>query len=115
MQLKDIHPQILGILNDACDGAFQIIQAYAKIHNYDARVIILTKFEGLPDGQMKLKVELTNDHEVVNFGIAELKGSAIRIGWDLYLQDLLGRARTHLGRAEAKLDKVNEATKYSWN
>ena len=115
MQLKDIHPQILGILNDACDGAFQIIQAYAKIHNYDARVIILTKFEGLPDGQMKLKVELTNDYEVVDFGIAELKGGAIRIGWDLYLQDLLSRTRRSLSRAEANLDKVELDTKYSWN
>jgi len=64
---------------------------------------IQTEIEGLPDREMKMFISVEGETE---YAIARLGGSAVIVGWDIYLRDKTTSAKQHLRRAQEQIEAL---------
>jgi hypothetical protein len=59
------------------------------MHGYEAHIMILTHFEGLCKDEMEFCIKVVHDGKIIDQSVAQIRGPAKSIGWNLYLNDLL--------------------------
>jgi hypothetical protein len=115
MKLNDIDTATLETLDSACGGTFSKVKEYCLANGYEAHLVVLTHLDGLEKGQMKMCIQVVNDEETVDYGVARMGGPALVIGWNIYLADLLAGVRKRLNKVNADIDAFEEETKYDSN
>ena len=104
MRLDAIDPDSLALLDRASDGVFSHVKAACQQTGAEAHLTVQTSLEGLPEGSMKLYIQVVSDGQTEDWAIANLRGTELlKLGWNLYLQDKTESARSYLKRADSKL------------
>ena len=104
MQIQELDSKTLEAL-DTGNGTFRSLLTMHESYGYDIHLSVQTHLEGLPDGEMKLFIQIVEGTETKDFAIARLVGAEAQIiGWNIYLHDRLSSARVNIGRANLKLD-----------
>lgn len=96
MLLTELTQDSFSLLDLASKGVLsQLRERYPLVH-----LSVQTRIEGLPKDEMKLFITVEGETE---YAIAKLGGSAVLVGWDIYLTDRTQSARQHLQRANEKM------------
>jgi hypothetical protein len=103
MLLHELSKPAFNLLDGASNGVLSALRArYPRVH-----LTVQTKLEGLPEGQMKLFISVEGE---TDYAIARLGGSALMVGWDIYLHDITQSVRQHVERIHETLDALEAET-----
>lgn len=91
-------------LNDASQGRFRALHSLCESEGWDLNLWVQTHLDGLPDKEMRLFFQASQDDRTkLFFHITLADKEAQILGWNLYLQDKISGARNSLTSAEEKI------------
>lgn len=104
MRLVDIDAATVAELDGACEGLFSNLKEHCAQHGYEAHLTVQTHLEGLPEGEMKLYIQIVGGMDTLDYAVATLGGNAKVIGWNLYLHDTMASAKASITRATSAIE-----------
>jgi len=112
MKLTDVSKPMRDQLDLASDNLFTSLENYCLDNDCEVYLNVQTRLEGLEKGQMKLFVQIVDDGDTLDYAVINLReGSAQLIGWNIYLDDVMESAKSHLASAHNNIRKAAEAEK----
>jgi hypothetical protein len=98
MLLSDLPTRARTVLDEATSGLFtRMLDTYDEVH-----LTAQTHLDGLSLGEMKLYVTIINKGDTVDYAVAKLGGSAVLVGWEIYIGDKIASARATINAVVAR-------------
>ncbi len=108
MNVLDIPRPLLDALDAAAGGRIGEVRRRCEAERWALDVTCVTHLEGLPEGDMKLRVTASDGARVTLFLEANVEGSARVLGWNVYLTERMAEVRRSLAGANRCLDRARE-------
>lgn len=108
MNIHDVPAGLLRVIDAAARGRISELRAQCETQGWALDLTCVTHLEGLPEGEMKLRVTASDGERVTIFLEAPIEGRARELGRHLYLTEQMSSARRSLASAERCLRRASE-------